>query len=79
MLLSEATTTGFFYLAPWLVFAPVIGLLINAFFTGRMSEKFIGWLASLARLLSQYCWPTRCLFIRKQSLFRWLNGSISGI
>lgn len=52
MLLSEVTTTGFFYLAPWLVFAPVIGLLINAFFTGRMSEKFIGWLASLASFAS---------------------------
>ena len=29
MLWSEATTTGFFYLAPWLVFAPVIGLLVK--------------------------------------------------
>jgi NADH-quinone oxidoreductase subunit L len=52
MLLSEATTTGFFYLAPWLVFAPVIGLLINTFFTGRMNENFIGWLASLASFAS---------------------------
>ena len=52
MLLSETTSTGFFFLAPWLVFAPVIGLLVNTFFTGRMSEKFIGWLASLASFTS---------------------------
>ena len=31
MFLSEAATGGpqFFYLAPWIVFFPVIGLLIN--------------------------------------------------
>ena len=29
MHLSETVTTGFFFLAPWLVFLPVIGLLIN--------------------------------------------------
>lgn len=52
MLLSETTSTGFFFLAPWLVFAPVIGLLVNTFFTGRMGEKFIGWLASLASFVS---------------------------
>ena len=52
MPLSETTSTGFFFLAPWLVFAPVIGLLVNTFFTGRMSEKFIGWLASLASFVS---------------------------
>ncbi|MGB7876575.1 MAG: NADH-quinone oxidoreductase subunit L [Anaerolineales bacterium] len=48
MLLSEATTTGFFFLAPWLVFAPVIGLLVNIIFGGRFSEKMIGTVASLA-------------------------------
>ncbi len=48
MLLSEATTTGFFNLAPWLVFAPVIGLLINIIFGGRFSEKMVGTVASLA-------------------------------
>jgi len=48
MLLSEATTTGFFFLAPWLVFAPVIGLLINIIFGGRFSEKVVGTVASLA-------------------------------
>ena len=41
-------TTGFFFLAPWLVFAPALGLLINLIFGGRFSEKVIGWLASSA-------------------------------
>jgi NADH-quinone oxidoreductase subunit L len=48
MYLSEATSSGFFNLAPWLVFAPVIGLLINIIFGGRFSEKVIGTVASLA-------------------------------
>ncbi|NJC96356.1 MAG: NADH-quinone oxidoreductase subunit L [Anaerolineales bacterium] len=48
MLFSEATPSGFFFLAPWLVFAPVIGLLINIIFGGRFSEKVIGTVASLA-------------------------------
>ena len=46
---SEAVNTGlFFNLAPWLVFFPVIGLLINLIFGGKMSEKAIGTVASLA-------------------------------
>jgi len=48
MHLSETTTTGFFYLAPWIVFFPTIGLLINAFLGKRFPEKVIGWLASAA-------------------------------
>ncbi len=50
MLLSEVATSGpnFFYLAPWLVFFPVIGLLINIIFGGRFSEKVIGGIASTA-------------------------------
>ncbi len=50
MLLSEIATTGsnFFYLAPWLVFFPIIGLLTNIIFGKRMSEKAIGGVASLA-------------------------------
>ena len=48
MFLSEATPSGFFFLAPWLVFFPVIGLLINIIFGGRFSEKVIGTVASLA-------------------------------
>ena len=38
----------FFYLAPWIVFLPVIGLLVNAFVGQRFSEKVIGIIASLA-------------------------------
>ena len=48
MYLSEATSSGFFFLAPWLVLAPVIGLLINIIFGGRFSERLIGTVASLA-------------------------------
>ena len=48
MFLSESTTTGFFFLAPWLVFAPVVGLLINLIFGRWLSEKWIGIAASLA-------------------------------
>lgn len=50
MILSEVTTSGFnfFYLAPWLVFFPVIGLLINLIFGGKLSEKAIGTIASTA-------------------------------
>jgi len=48
MHLSETVNTGFLFLAPWLVFSPVMGLLINIIFGGRFSEKGIGWLASAA-------------------------------
>jgi NADH-quinone oxidoreductase subunit L len=48
MHLSEIANTGFFFLAPWIVFAPVIGLLFNIVFGGRLSEKWIGIVASLA-------------------------------
>ena len=50
MLLSEAITQGpeFFSLAPWIIFFPVIGLLINMSFGGRMKERTIGILASSA-------------------------------
>ena len=49
MFLSEAATpSGLFLLAPWLVFFPVIGLLINIIFGDRFSEKVIGTVASLA-------------------------------
>jgi NADH-quinone oxidoreductase subunit L len=48
MLLHETTPLGFYYLAPWLVFAPLVGLLINAAFGHRFSEKLIGTVASLA-------------------------------
>ncbi|MBN1452427.1 MAG: NADH-quinone oxidoreductase subunit L [Anaerolineales bacterium] len=48
MLLSEATSTGFYSLAPWVVFFPVLGLLLNIIIGGRLPERGIGWLASLA-------------------------------
>ena len=52
MLLSETTTTGFFFLAPWIVFFPVIGLLLNIIIGGKLPEKGVGWLASLAAFAS---------------------------
>ena len=48
MHLSETVNTGFFFLAPWLVFFPVIGLLINMIFGHKFSETVIGTVASLA-------------------------------
>ncbi|HTP01715.1 MAG TPA: NADH-quinone oxidoreductase subunit L, partial [Anaerolineales bacterium] len=38
---------GFFYLAPWIVFFPVIGLLINLSFGRRMGERVVGTIAAL--------------------------------
>jgi len=38
----------FFFLVPWIVFFPVMGLLVNIVFGGRFSEKVIGTVASLA-------------------------------
>src|SRR5688572_25182607 len=46
--MPEAVNTGFLFLAPWLVFAPVIGLLINGIFGRRLSESMVGTVASLA-------------------------------
>src|SRR5690349_3565208 len=48
MFLAEPTVSGFFFLAPWLVFAPVLGLLINLVFGRRFSETLAGTVASLA-------------------------------
>ncbi|NWG06063.1 MAG: NADH-quinone oxidoreductase subunit L [Chloroflexi bacterium] len=53
MHLSETVNSGFFFLAPWLVFAPVIGLLINIIFGGwfmkrSWGERAVGVVASLA-------------------------------
>ncbi len=48
MHLSETINSGFFFLAPWLVFAPLTGLLINLIFGRRWSEKTVGTVASLA-------------------------------
>lgn len=58
-LLQEAASgPQFFNLAPWIVFFPVIGLLINIFFGGRLlgkdnsGERVVGWTASLFSGLS---------------------------
>src|SRR5689334_20466643 len=48
MHLAESVNTGFAFLAPWLVFAPAIGLLINLIFGRRLSEAMVGTIASLA-------------------------------
>jgi NADH-quinone oxidoreductase subunit L len=49
MFLSEVTTaSGFFYLVPLVVLFPVIGLLVNIAIGGRLGEKAIGTIASLA-------------------------------
>ncbi|MBW8010765.1 MAG: NADH-quinone oxidoreductase subunit L [Chloroflexi bacterium] len=48
MLLSETTTSGFFNLVPWIIFFPVIGLLINLLIGKRLGERGIGTIASLA-------------------------------
>jgi NADH-quinone oxidoreductase subunit L len=50
MSLSEIASSGpqFFFLVPWIVFIPVIGLLANIIFGSRLSEKAIGIIASTA-------------------------------
>ena len=54
MYLSQVVSSGpqFFSLVPWIVFFPIIGLLINITFGGRMGEKAIGTVASMASGLS---------------------------
>jgi len=50
MIFSEIAAAGpnFFYLVPWIVFFPVIGLLINIIIGGRLGEKAVGGIASTA-------------------------------
>jgi NADH-quinone oxidoreductase subunit L len=48
MHLSETIGSGFYFLAPWLVFAPLAGLLLNLLFGRLWSEKIVGGVASLA-------------------------------
>lgn len=45
---SEVINTGFAFLTPWLIFAPVTGLIINALFGRQRGEAFTGLVASLA-------------------------------
>ncbi|HJQ14571.1 MAG TPA: NADH-quinone oxidoreductase subunit L [Anaerolineales bacterium] len=53
MYLAQEGTTGFFFLAPWLVFAPLVGFLINLVLGGWFmrrpwGENAVGIVASLA-------------------------------
>jgi len=54
MLLSEVTKHGpeFFFLAPWIIIFPVIGMVINMFFGNRFKERIIGVIGSSASGLS---------------------------
>jgi NADH-quinone oxidoreductase subunit L len=54
MFLSEATSNSiqFFYLVPFVIYFPVIGLLINIIFGGRLSQRLIGLVASSAVVLA---------------------------
>ncbi len=49
MLLQEASrAVGYVTLVPWVVFLPVIGILLNILVGKWLGEKGVGWLASLA-------------------------------
>lgn len=49
MFLSETTSSGLFFgLVPWIVFAPVLGMIVNMLFGKRLGEKGVGTVASLA-------------------------------
>jgi len=53
MLFSEATIAGgYFNLAPLVVFFPILGLLLNIIFGGKLGEKAIGTIACLGSGLS---------------------------
>jgi NADH-quinone oxidoreductase subunit L len=52
MHLIDVAANTYFYLVPWVVFFPAIGLLLNILIGGRMKEKLIGTLASLAVVAS---------------------------
>lgn len=45
---TASASPQFFYLAPWVVFIPIIGLLINIILGGRLPEKMVGAIASVA-------------------------------
>ena len=49
MLFQEASGIGgLFYLVPWVVFLPVIGLVINLLVGKAVGQRAVGWIASLA-------------------------------
>lgn len=49
---ATASSVQFFNLVPWVVFFPVIGLLINIIVGGKLGEKAVGAVACLASGLS---------------------------
>ncbi len=65
-------------LAPWLVFAPLTGLLINLIFGRRFSEKTVGTVASLASgaafLVSVLL--TYSVSINHGEVMRWQSGRV---
>ncbi|HSR21080.1 MAG TPA: NADH-quinone oxidoreductase subunit L, partial [Anaerolineales bacterium] len=52
MLFSEAAGGGLFFLAPWVVFFPLLGLLTNLVVGHKLGERSIGAVASAASGLS---------------------------
>ncbi|MCH7663980.1 MAG: hypothetical protein IH859_08965, partial [Chloroflexi bacterium] len=48
MLFSESQSAAFFALAPWIVFFPLVGLLVNLVVGKRLGERGIAIVASLA-------------------------------
>jgi NADH-quinone oxidoreductase subunit L len=50
--MDQSTAGAIFYLAPWVIFFPVIGLLLNLIFGRWLGEKIVGVVASLASALA---------------------------
>jgi len=79
MLLSETTTTGFYSLAPLIVFFPLAGLLLNIIIGKWLPERGIGWLASAASgfsfvvsaLLAYTLWRSEERRVGKECRSRW--------
>ena len=65
------TSSGLCSLVPLIVFLPVLGLLINLIFGGRMSEKAIGAVASAASGLAFAVWTIANLAPRARSNHLW--------
>ena len=70
MFFSEVTNQAgtFFYLVPWAVFFPVIGLLINMAFGHKLGEKGVAAVAVTASALplsSRCCCGFPCAFSLK--------------
>lgn len=50
--MDQSTAGAIFYLAPWVIFFPVMGLLLNLLFGRWLGEKVVGTIASLASALA---------------------------